>query len=141
MNKSLNQNNIIAFYDTTYVQTTGPVSIFIRKDHVREHVSSSDQLFYSVRPLCVKRGDFIDRNIDYYFNIKNYLVDMINKSDADYFVLTVDDTSKEFTDPDGFKHQYYTSKLQMIHNETLISKLEECNKPRLEEYASELFDD
>ena len=141
MNKNLSQNNIVSYYDSEFPDSNGPINIFIKLDHVKEHVSRTDQVFYSVRPLCVKRGLVIDKNIDYYFNIKNYLVDMMKKSGAEYFVLIVDPTPREFKDQEGFAQQYYTSRLQTIHGESIISKLEEFDKPRLEEYPAELFED
>ena len=142
MIKSLNQNTIISHYDSLYPETSGPINVFVKLDRIREHVSPDDNhMFYSVRPLCIKRGSFINSAIEYYFNIKSYLVDMMKKSDAEYFSLVVYDDPREFTDPDGFKHQYYSSKLQTIHGESVIAKLVEYDKPRLEEYPGELFDD
>ena len=90
-------------------------------------------------PICVKRDKIMDNDIDFYFNIKPYHVEAINKAkDKDmYYSIIVSDEVKEFMDIDGFKHNYHSSKLNVIRNEKIINKLKELSTPRIEEY---LFD-
>ena len=137
MFKNFNVNTIVSYYDITHPELIGCVQVFFAKDSVKQH-NVNDKDFYSVRPICVKRGEFIDKRPEFYFNIRKSHYNLMIHSDYKYYVIIVDSEVHEYSASEGMTYQYNVAHIAGVTNETTIDKLKDMSKVELLTFDEEL---
>ena len=122
MNKSLSINNVVKHYQE--LQHEGDIKLIFRKSSIFTHKSIDGKPFYTVRPIVVKIGYWIDDKINFSFTIKNKYVHVINSKQVDLWCLTINKDVKNFTLENGEECEYHEVSLQFINNPKLQSHIE-----------------
>jgi len=133
--------------ETNAVKKT--VEVFFRSDSIKKSINNSPtpngvgtggqttspyggggcQRSY-VKPIVMRVDGNLISEIDFYFNLNNSTVEVINRHPTrDFWVISIDATTvKQFVDRDGISHDYHTSETMYVMNAKTISKLRELEK-------------
>ena len=136
-NKSLSINGVVRHYKE--LDHEGDIKLVFRKSSIYSHKSLDGKTFYTVRPIVVKIGNWVDDNISFSFTIKNKYVHVINSKQIDLWALTISEKAKPFTLESGEECEYHEVSLQFINSPKLQSIIEKMYLASSN--VSELVDD
>ena len=123
MNKSLSTNGVVKHYKE--LGHSEDIKLIFRKSSVFSHKSIDGKPFFTVRPIIVKVGNWIDDYINFSFVIKNKYKHVIDSKQIDLWCLTINKETKTFTlESDNTECVYHETSLQFINNPKLISTIE-----------------
>ena len=122
MSKSLSTNGVVNHYKE--LQHEGDIKLIFRKPSLFSHKSIDGKTFYTVRPIVVKIGNWIDDKINFSFTIKNKYVHVINSKQIDLWCLTISKDAKPFTLENGEQCFFHEVSLQFINNPKIQSSIE-----------------
>ena len=102
------------------------VEVFFRSDSIKKSINNSP----FVKPIVMRVDGNLISEIDFYFNLNNSTVEVINRHPTrDFWVISIDATTvKQFVDRDGISHDYHASETMYVMNAKTISKLREFEK-------------
>ena len=122
-NKSLSINGVVRHYQD--LNHKGDIKLVFRKSDIFNHKSSDGKAFYTVRPILVKVGGWIDEHISFTFTIKNKFYHIIKSKDIDLWCLTIKKDIKTFKLEDsGQECEYHETSLQYINDPKLLKSIE-----------------
>ena len=122
MNKSLSINGVIKHYQE--LKHNGDIKLIFRKSSIFTHKSTDGKPFYTVRPIVVKIGNWIDDRISFSFTLKNKFKYVVDSKQIDLWCLTIAQESKSFKLEDGSQCEYHETSLQYINNSKLQEQIE-----------------
>ena len=135
--KSLSINGVVRHYKE--LEHEGDIKLVFRKSSIYPHKSYDGKTFYTVRPIVVKIGNWIDDHISFSFTIKNKYVHVINSKQIDLWMLTIGKDPISFTLESGEECEYHEVSLQFINSPKLQSIIEKMYLASSN--VSELVDD
>lgn len=137
MFKNFNVNTIVSYFDAERPKLTGMIHVFFAKDEVKEH-NVNDKDFYSVRPICVKRGNFTEKRPEYYFNIRNSHFNLMLHSDYKYYVVIISPDVHEYLGIEGVRYQYNVAHIAGVTNALTVKKLDEMSMIEIMTFDDEI---
>ena len=123
LTKSLSINGVVRHYKE--LNQYGNIKLIFRKSNIYSHKSIDGKAFYTVRPIVVKIGDWIDDKINFSFTIKNKYWHAIRSKDLDLWCLLINKDAKHFTlEGSDIECEYHETSLQFINNPKLQASIE-----------------
>ena len=122
MNKSLSINGVFNHYKE--LGHYGDIKLIFRKSSIFTHKSNDGKPFFTVRPIVVKVGDWIDERISFSFTIKNKYHHIINSKQNELWCLTINKEPKTFMLEDDIECEFHDTSLQFINNPKLQATIE-----------------
>ena len=122
MNKSLSINGIVKHYKEQ--GHSEDIKLIFRKSSIYTHKSIDGKSFYTVRPIVVKIGNWIDERIDFSFTIKNKYKHVIDSKQIDLWCLTINKQPKKFNLDQSTECEFHDTILQFISNPKLQASIE-----------------
>ena len=120
--KSLSINAVVAHYHE--LGHNGNIKLFYRKSEIRKHKSEDGKAFYTVRPIVVKIGNWLDDRINFTFVIKNKYAYLMESKDCDLWCLEIDNQAKTFKPSDDVEYEWHNTRLIYIASAKLKAKVE-----------------
>ena len=118
---SYSVNGLVKHYNEQ--NNNGTIKLYFRKADIRKHSIPDNKPFYTVRPLVAKYGDIFDEHIDYNIYIKNKLVNAINNTNKEMWVMISDNNISYFKNDEGKDIEFHDVKLKYIVNQNLIDMI------------------
>ena len=123
LNKSLSTNGVANHYQE--LNHKGDIKLVFHKSDIFNHKSNDGKAFYTVRPIIVKIGGWIDDYINFTFTIKNKFYHIIKSKDIDLWCLTIKKDIKTFRLEDSEQDcEYHETSLQFINDPKLLKYIE-----------------
>lgn len=123
MSRSLSTNGVVKHYKE--LKQNGDIKLIFRKPSIFSHKSFEGKPFYTVRPIVVKIGNWLDEHISFAFTLKNKYKHIVDSKQIDLWCLTIKQEPKPFTLEDGTESEFHETSLQFINNPKLQALIED----------------
>ena len=117
----LNTNDIIQYYELQ--ELSGQIKLFFRKSDIKSRNSNLNKPYYIVKPLVVKIGEIFDDHPGFSIFLKPKYIYRMNLTDADMWLMIIDDEQKTFKNDKGKDINFYEISLKYITNQKLIDNI------------------
>lgn len=112
----------------------GDINVFVNSESIITH-TSTDNVFSTVKPLIIKRGETCELNPEVNVVVKESLKRLMKQ--GKYYVITFKESMSKFESPTG-TIEYHPSTIKVIKKQSIINKLKSVEEESIEEFDEDL---